>query len=107
MALIPDRRLALLKRKRAILAARDDLIAFTQLMMPDPNYDDDVNQSLYKPQRFHRVIGAALEEVERALDRVPIEPGQYETGDQKNKDGPDRRREKQPQRKRISAHRAV
>jgi hypothetical protein len=31
----------------------------------DPNYDEDVEHSLYKPQRFHRVIGAALEEVER------------------------------------------
>ena len=60
-----ERRLALLRRKRAILAAREDLITFTQLMMPDPNFDDDVTQSLYKPQRFHRVIGAALEEVER------------------------------------------
>lgn len=60
-----ERRIALLKRKRAILLARQDLIAFTQLMMPDPNHDDDVSQSLYKPQRFHRVIGAALEEVER------------------------------------------
>jgi predicted phage terminase large subunit-like protein len=55
----------LLKRKRAILTARNDLIAFTQLMMPDPNFDDDVSQSLYKPQKFHRVIGSALEDVER------------------------------------------
>ena len=57
--------LRLLKRKRAILAARDDLIAFTELMMPDPNYDDDVGCSLYKPQPFHRIIGRSLEEVER------------------------------------------
>ena len=60
----PARHLQLLKRKRAILAARQDLIAFTQLMMPDPNFED-VEHSLYKPQRFHRIIGAALEEVER------------------------------------------
>jgi predicted phage terminase large subunit-like protein len=60
-----DRHLMLLKRKRALLAARDDLIAFTQLMMPDPNHDEDTAFSLYDPQRFHRVIGAALEEVER------------------------------------------
>ena len=59
------RYLQLLRRKRAILAAREDLIAFTQLMMPDPNHDEDVGFSLYQPQRFHRVIGAALEEVER------------------------------------------
>jgi len=60
-----ERYLQLLKRKRAIIAARSDLIAFTQLMMPDPNHDEDVSWSLYQPQRFHRVIGAALEEVER------------------------------------------
>ena len=60
-----ERQLKLLRRKRAILAAREDLIAFTQLMMPDPNFDDDVRQSLYKPQQFHRVIGRSLEEVER------------------------------------------
>ena len=62
----------LLKRKRAILAARDDLIAFTQLMMPDPNFDDDVGQSLYKPQPFHRMIGRSLEEADprgREADR--------------------------------------
>jgi predicted phage terminase large subunit-like protein len=64
-----DRYLLLLKRKRAILAARRDLIAFTQLMMPDPNHDDDPDYSLYNPQRFHRVIGAALEEVECGLYR--------------------------------------
>ena len=34
-------------------------------MMPDPNFDDDVEQSLYKPQPFHRMIGTSLEEVER------------------------------------------
>ena len=60
-----ERQLKLLRRKRAILAAREDLIAFTQLMMPDPNYDDDVTKSLYLPQQFHRVIGRSLEEVER------------------------------------------
>src|SRR5215468_808392 len=59
------RHLLLLRRKRAILAAREDLIAFTQLIMPDPNHDEDPAFSLYKPQRFHRVIGAGLEEVER------------------------------------------
>jgi predicted phage terminase large subunit-like protein len=60
-----ERYLTLLRRKRAILAARSDLIAFTQLMMPNPNFEEDPERSLYQPQRFHRVIGAALEEVER------------------------------------------
>lgn len=65
METVSDRYLTLLRRKKAIIAARDDLIAFTQLMMPDPNHDEDPSFSLYKPQRFHKVIGAALEEVER------------------------------------------
>lgn len=59
-----DRRLVLLKRKRAILRARESLIDFTCLMMPDPDRAEDADFSLYMPQKFHRVIGAALEEVE-------------------------------------------
>ena len=59
------RYIALLKRKRAIVEARTNLIAFTRLMMPHPGAPDDPDQSLYQPQRFHKVIGAALEEVER------------------------------------------
>ena len=39
-----------------------------------------------------------------ALDRVAVQPGQHEAGDEQDEDGPDRRRKKQPQRKRISAH---
>jgi predicted phage terminase large subunit-like protein len=61
---IEDRLLLLLKRKRAILRAREDLIAFTELMMPDPDHHEDAEKSLYDPQKFHRVIGAALGEVE-------------------------------------------
>jgi predicted phage terminase large subunit-like protein len=60
----PERRLSLLRRKKAILQARRDLISFTRLMMPDPDHYDDPAFSLYDPQKFHRVIGAALEEVE-------------------------------------------
>lgn len=59
-----DRRLSLLLRKKAILQARRELISFTRLMMPDPDHYDDPAFSLYDPQKFHRVIGAALEEVE-------------------------------------------
>lgn len=54
----------MLKRKRAILRARESLIDFAQLMMPDPNSAEDPDVSLYQPQRFHRVIGAGLEEIE-------------------------------------------
>jgi predicted phage terminase large subunit-like protein len=59
-----ERRLLLLRRKKAILNARRDLIAFTQFMMPDPDHFEDPTYSLYEPQKFHRVLGAALEEVE-------------------------------------------
>jgi len=59
-----ERRLLLLKRKRAILQARQELVAFTELMMPDPEHPEDPERSLYDAQRFHRVMGAALEEVE-------------------------------------------
>jgi len=69
-----DRRLLLLKRKRAILMARESLIEFTKLMMSDPNNADDPDFSLYSPQKFHRVIGAALEEVEaQKYRRLEIE----------------------------------
>jgi len=59
-----ERRLLLLKRKRAILKARLELVPFTQLMMSDPEAPEDPDRSLYDAQKFHRVIGAALEEVE-------------------------------------------
>lgn len=64
-----DRRLLLLKRKRAILRARETLIDFTCLMMPEPDHPDDPDCSLYSPQKFHRVIGAGLEEIEAAKFR--------------------------------------
>ena len=71
-----NRQLVLLKRKRAILKARDSLIDFTCLMMPDPDAADDASYSLYSPQKFHRVIGAGLEEIEaRKFRRLIINLG--------------------------------
>lgn len=55
---------ALLLRKKAILLARQDMIAFARFMMPVPDDVDDVERSLYRPAKHHRVLGAALEEVE-------------------------------------------
>lgn len=46
-------------------AARRDLIAFTRLLMPDPDDWDDVHKSRYQVKGYHRLIAAALEEVER------------------------------------------
>src|SRR5215471_2714319 len=58
-----------LKRLIAIDRARDELIPFTKLMMPFPSEPDDVDKSLYDDQKFHRVMGAALEEFEAG--RIP------------------------------------
>jgi predicted phage terminase large subunit-like protein len=61
------RYLNLLQRRRAALAARDDLLSFTQFMMPDPDHPDDVSLSAYQVESFHRAIAAALEQVELGL----------------------------------------
>jgi predicted phage terminase large subunit-like protein len=63
----------LLERKKAILLAREDLITFARFMMPVPDYQDDVSRSLYWPAKHHRVLGAALEEVEKgAYKRLQV-----------------------------------
>ena len=54
----------LLQRKKAALEAREHLIPFAKFMMPSPDAPDDVSVSLYRPAKHHRVLGAALEEVE-------------------------------------------
>jgi len=54
----------LLQRKKTILLARQDLIAFAQFMSPVPDDRDDTSISLYRPSRHHRVLGAALEQIE-------------------------------------------
>lgn len=58
------RYLAALKRRRASLKARDNLITFAKYMMPDADAIEDIERSSYDAQRFHKVIAAALEEVE-------------------------------------------
>jgi len=62
--MINNRYLLLLKRKRAILKASEEHVAFTRLMMSDPEAPEDPDRSLYDAQKFHRIMGAALEEVE-------------------------------------------
>lgn len=54
----------LLKRRAAANAARDNLITFAKYMSPDPNNREDVAFSSYRDAKHHRVIAAALEEVE-------------------------------------------
>lgn len=63
------KRLRLLKRRRAILRAQDDLVSFVKFMRPVPDDPDNVDLSLYEDAAHHRVIAAALEQV--ALGKIP------------------------------------
>lgn len=45
--------------------ARESLVSFTEMTMPDPADPDNVEKSRYHPVRHHHTICAALEEVER------------------------------------------
>lgn len=63
--------------------AKDSLISFTRLMMPDPTDPDDTELSRYKPVRHHEIIAAALEEVEagrmlRLIITMPPRAGKTE-----------------------------
>jgi predicted phage terminase large subunit-like protein len=53
-----------LKRLIAAIDARDQLLAFTKLMMPVPDHYEDPDFSRYDAQKFHRVVSTALEELE-------------------------------------------
>lgn len=57
--------LTLLKRQQKALTARDDLIAFTEFMSPDPEDPNNVELTTYQAARFHREIAKAMEAVER------------------------------------------
>jgi predicted phage terminase large subunit-like protein len=59
-----DRKFLLLERKKAIIKARAGMIAFSRYVSPDPDDRADPRASAYEDARHHRVIGAALEEVE-------------------------------------------
>lgn len=51
------------KRLKRITDARDDLLDFTCFTMPSPLEPDDPELSRYDPQKHHRVLAAALEQV--------------------------------------------
>lgn len=52
------------ERLLAAKMAQNDLIEFTRLMMPDPSDPEDANMSRYDAARHHKIIAAALQEVE-------------------------------------------
>jgi predicted phage terminase large subunit-like protein len=58
-----------LKRLIAVKDARDDLLAFTRLMMPVPGYTQDPDFSRYDAQRFHKIMCVGLEELEKGTIR--------------------------------------
>lgn len=60
-----EHNIALLERKQKALEARDNLIAFTQFTMPDPEAPNDVHRTKYVTAPFHRSVARGLEEVER------------------------------------------
>jgi predicted phage terminase large subunit-like protein len=77
------RYLLLLKRQRQVTAARDDLIEFARYMKPHPDHPQDTDYSLYEVAQHHRVIAAALEQVEqgkikRLIINVPPRHGKSE-----------------------------
>jgi len=58
-------RLEALERLRVLRKAKDDFLLYCQLMMPSPDDPDDLSQSMYEVAKHHRVLAAALEEVDR------------------------------------------
>lgn len=65
--IVQEKRQALQAAERmlAVKKARDDLITFTELTMPDKEMGmEDALATRYKAKRFHRALAAALEEVE-------------------------------------------
>ena len=68
-----ERRELLLRRKRAVLVSRTDLLEFTRLTMPHPDSMDDPRKSLYVTAKHHKLIANVLMAVERGdEDRVII-----------------------------------
>lgn len=62
-----EKQLSVAKRLLRIKKARESLISFTEMTMPDPEEPDNVDKSRYQPVRHHETICAALEQVEKGL----------------------------------------
>jgi predicted phage terminase large subunit-like protein len=60
-----ERMLVAARRLLAIKKARESMLGFTSVTMPDPKDPDDPTKSMYEPVRHHETICAALEEVEK------------------------------------------
>lgn len=59
-----QRHVELLERQKRVLQAREDLLAFTQFTMPDPEDINNVHKTRYEAAQFHKIVARHLEEVE-------------------------------------------
>jgi len=60
-----DRQLRITQRVLAIKRSREGMIPFAKFLMPHPDDPDNAEMSLYKDAQHHKVLAAALEEVEK------------------------------------------
>jgi len=56
---------ALVRRKLRAQEAHDDLLAFTEFTMPDPEAINDLSRTRYEAAKFHRLVADVLQQVER------------------------------------------
>ena len=56
-----------MERLKVFQDARDDFLSYCKLMMPSPDDPDDLTQSMYEVAKHHRVLAAALEQVDKGL----------------------------------------
>lgn len=60
-----ERQIMAAQRLLRVKRAKESLISFTEMTMPDPEDPDNVDKSRYQPVKHHETICAALEEVEK------------------------------------------
>ena len=60
-------RLEALERLKVFKEARDDFLLYCRLMMPTPDEPDDLGESMYEVAKHHKILAAALEQVEKGL----------------------------------------
>lgn len=58
-----EKRLALLKRQKKALDARERFMPFVKFTSPDPEDPNDIERSKYKNAKHHDAIARVLEEV--------------------------------------------
>ena len=58
-----EKQLQVVARMEAAAKAREDLLAFTQFTMPDPEHINDVTKTRYEAAKFHKMVAKVLEQV--------------------------------------------